>query len=881
MRILRIKLRNFRGVAEREVHFPREGVSIVAGDNEVGKSSIAMAIDALIEHLDSSKKQEVLALKPVHRDDGAEVEADIESGPYKFTYFKRFHRQPQTNLTIRSPRPEHVSGREAHERVSEILKETVDMALWKAMRIEQGTELLPPDLGEQKRLSAALDAAAGSTKATEGDESLYDAARKEMRRYFTENGSELKEFRQRGEEGRAAADAASELRQQYTTLGKDIESSESLARQVTSDEPELARLRKVAAYHQEEVLKLAGLDAAVATAELKLEAERKQLGIAEAQLRKRAELRLDVDVRQRAQVEAEREVQSEQLPGSSDRSPKDEAARAVAAAMETRDTAEAGLTLARKDHQFRQSEHNLATLNERLDRVVRAQAQLSLAKKVLESPRVQDEDLKALRDARQEVAKAEAVLSSESPRVRLAALRKLAVELDGEQRDVASGATLEAQFSEKLVFELPDVGCLEVLSAGSAAKLSRELAESEREVERILERLGVADEESAMRRRDEQRDALKVCKESATLLQENLRDLSEVTMRDKIARLEAEVRDYPSSRPAGIPLPADASEAKRLEKSTEKRFEEARSALAQAEAEEKRIGEESTKQAISLASKKQKLATAQTERNLAVQKLEAARAERSDAQLDEEVEKAREQVSAAETAQKLARAALSAASPEETRTLAENAETAADRAEKNLQQLRQRQSQLKGKLEVMGEEGLAEKLDAATAKSDRLARQFERERARASAAKLLFDTLDAARTEARSAYVAPLRDQIERLGRLVFGPTLSLHLSEDLAIVDRTLDNVTVPFEQLSGGTREQLGILARLACSILVSKQGGAPVILDDTLGYTDDLRLERMGAAIAHAGRHCQVIILTCMPRRYASVGGAHTITLDRSHS
>lgn len=81
------------------MRFPRDGVSIVA-DNEIGKTSIAMAIDVLIEHLDSSKKQEVLALKPVHRDEGAEVEADIEAGPYKFTYFKRFHRQPQTRLTV-------------------------------------------------------------------------------------------------------------------------------------------------------------------------------------------------------------------------------------------------------------------------------------------------------------------------------------------------------------------------------------------------------------------------------------------------------------------------------------------------------------------------------------------------------------------------------------------------------------------------------------------------------------------------------------------------------------------------------------------------------------------------------------------------------------
>lgn len=881
MRILRIKLRNFRGVAECEVHFPRDGVSLVAGDNEVGKSSIAMAIDALIEHLDSSKRQEVLALKPVHRDEGAEVEADIEAGPYQFTYFKRFHRQAQTNLTIRSPRAENLSGREAHERVSEILRETVDMALWKALRIEQGSELLPPDLSAQKRLSSALDAAAGSAKAGEGDESLYDAAHAEMLRYFTDGGSERKDFRQRGEESNAAAQAAAELRQRLTELGKDSEGSESLEQQLTKDEPELVRLRKVATERQQAVFALTELDSAVATAEAKLDVARKQLGIAEEQARQRAELRSDVDARQRAQDDAQDEFERERSLGSSDAASSDQATRAVAEALAARDAAEVRLTLARKDLRFRQSEHDLALLSERLARVERAQVKLARADQMLEGPRVQDDDLKALRSAGEEVAKAKAVLQTESPRLRLAAQRKLSIELDGERREVAPGASIEAQFSEKLALDLPELARLEVLTSHSAAEQRRKLSEAERAVGRILERLGVTDEAAATRRRDEQRDALKDRKDSEEVVLESLRDLTELSMREKIARLEAEVRDYPKTRDVGGPLPSDVSAAKRAEKAAEDALEEARKVLAAADNESKRIGEANKKQALALARAQQKLATAQAERKIAAEKLELARAERADAQLEAEVGAARQSLAVADSAQKLARAALSAASPEETRALADNAKRAADRAEDHLKQQQQRLAQLKGKLEAMGEEGLAEKLDAAAAKSDQLARQFERERARASAAKLLFETLHAARADARSAYVAPLREQIERLGRLVFGPTLSLHLSEELAIVNRTLDNVTVPFEQLSGGTREQLGILARLACAILVSKQGGAPVILDDTLGYTDDSRLERMGAAIALAGRNCQVIILTCMPRRYASVGDACIIPLERSQS
>ena len=36
------------------------------------------------------------------------------------------------------------------------------------------------------------------------------------------------------------------------------------------------------------------------------------------------------------------------------------------------------------------------------------------------------------------------------------------------------------------------------------------------------------------------------------------------------------------------------------------------------------------------------------------------------------------------------------------------------------------------------------------------------------------------------------------------------------------------------------------------------------------------RMGAAIATAGRECQVIVLTCTPGRYAHVGNATVVSL-----
>ena len=75
-----------------------------------------------------------------------------------------------------------------------------------------------------------------------------------------------------------------------------------------------------------------------------------------------------------------------------------------------------------------------------------------------------------------------------------------------------------------------------------------------------------------------------------------------------------------------------------------------------------------------------------------------------------------------------------------------------------------------------------------------------------------------------------------------------------------------MPYESLSGGAKEQLGIVARLAGAALVAKEDGVPVVIDDALGFTDADRLAKMGAVFDAVGGDGQVIVLTCSPQRYA---------------
>ena len=118
MRLHRIRLRDFRGVHDREVSLAEHGVTVLQGDNEVGKTSTLVALDLLFDAADSSRRAEIRAAQPAGVDAGPEVEAEVSTGPYRFVYRKRWLRRPRTELHViaagpraahrcRRPRPRH------------------------------------------------------------------------------------------------------------------------------------------------------------------------------------------------------------------------------------------------------------------------------------------------------------------------------------------------------------------------------------------------------------------------------------------------------------------------------------------------------------------------------------------------------------------------------------------------------------------------------------------------------------------------------------------------------------------------------------------------------------------------------------------------------
>jgi uncharacterized protein YhaN len=205
---------------------------------------------------------------------------------------------------------------------------------------------------------------------------------------------------------------------------------------------------------------------------------------------------------------------------------------------------------------------------------------------------------------------------------------------------------------------------------------------------------------------------------------------------------------------------------------------------------------------------------------------------------------------------------------------ADRAATAASaRHEQALEALREIAAQLK----VYGTEGRKGSLDVAETERERAEAEFARVQRRARAAQLLRSVMGRHRDAMRQRYVDPFRGEVERLGRIVFGDSFEVDVDSQLCIGTRTLSGRTVPYDSLSGGAKEQLGIVARLAGSALVAKEDSVPVVIDDALGFTDAGRLTKMAEVFDAVAGDGQVIILTCSPQRYADVRSAQHIALS----
>ena len=447
---------------------------------------------------------------------------------------------------------------------------------------------------------------------------------------------------------------------------------------------------------------------------------------------------------------------------------------------------------------------------------------------------------------------------------------------DGRRVTFAAGSRTDIRVNRALQLTVPGAVSIKLAVGEAGDSGSAEAEAAERALDDAIGRAGARDVADAERLLERRELATRTVADQRRVLRESLDDLTADALVERIASLRARLET------AGV---ADATARTTDEQSLRDEVDAASEAMRAAEEAVGAAEREWEAAHNKLAEVEIARTQGQTELNLAAgefdrlkETLSRERKAKSDRAISEDLQRANLDEAEKTRALEGARVALAREGPDEAREKLQNATQAVSRAEREMRAVQDELLQVTTRLRDRGEDGLAEELQEAVAVHDHAKLELRRYQARGAARRLLYETLRSERELARKAYVAPLRREIENLGRIVFGADFQVELDDqDLSITSRTLAGRAVPFSSLSVGAQEQIALLSRLACATIVAPDGGIPVILDDALGNSDPQRLEAMGAALAVAGRQCQVIVLTCQPDRYEHVGGAKVVRLS----
>ena len=864
MRLHRIMLTDFRGVAHSDVSFEGPGVTVVVGPNEIGKSSIAEALRLVREFKSSSQHSSIKAVQPTHRDVGPEVSVELSTGPYRLVYTKRWIRKPSTELRILQPRPEQLTGDQAHDRVEQIFDETMDADLWTALQQVQGESLQQASLARVMPLQTALSGLADNNTSGASHEDLLDRIEDEFRRYYTATGKpfgdhaatirELAEREQTVAAAEAALRAVDDVVDRHARLTLERERLTVRVVQARADADELAEredaLTELRREHEAATARLGQSEIAVATAQSAVDAraervveseQRAELSATATEAWHTAEAEHDAAAARLAEFDAERHDESEQV-GELRRQVV--AAEKVVRAAEARDDAD--------------------VVRERLAAIEAATERLELAEAELADNLVNDEIVQQIADVQSRLHADRDAAAAGAARVTVEQLGTTEVQVDGDAVD----GTASRDLTDTTTVEVAGVVRVVVTPDDGAVRRRRKIEEREHQLVALLAQLGVVDLAEARRRSGERDDAQRRA-QAATVERDTL--LAGDSVEAIRARLSA-VAAHASAAAADVPV----SEARDALADVVGRLELVEQTVAASLSERERI--------LTLVnSANERRLTTQTRAAGATAELERAtarlaedRATSDDNTLVQSLATAEARRTSDAQALEASRTQLRAHDADGLEMLATNARELAKRLVDDLSRHDADIAAASTELEVRGRDGLRDKLDTARSRLADTQRVHDSLASRARAARLLRSTMRTHRDSAQQRYVAPFRQAVESLGSIVFGSDFTVEIGDDLSIRSRTSQGVTVPFESLSGGAKEQLALIGRLATAQLVSVDDGAPVILDDSLGFTDADRRRKLAAVINRVGSTSQIIILTCEPDRFSDIGSARTVRL-----
>ncbi|WP_025597560.1 AAA family ATPase [Burkholderia sp. WSM2230] len=836
------------------------GLNLFVGPNEAGKSTIAEAVRAVfLERYKASHLKDLLPWGKASGQPSVEVSFDLDGVACRLS--KQFVTRPRCELKI----GQSVFGEdEAEDRLAALLgfsrpargplkaeNAGVPGLLW----VQQGgTQDMRDSTGHAAQyLRDALSQLSGSRESA-GEDALIAVVQRELRQLLT---ARTQKSTGPLAEAEAALSALSAERDDLVRQREQFE--ENIARLAAQQEAfdDAERKRPWALHDEKAVLAQQRADAAA-------DLERNVQGLVQALKVSEAELALSLQ-REQAAVELETAVARERQQL--------DAARANVSAAET-EHAQAASRVAQLEQASADANRALELANAAVS-AADLRSQIGLHRAELERLQAAIGAASEAHGALVEATRAAAALEIDEAKLKQlaaldasltvlrarteAAMTRIEYRLNGAITvgdAPVSGAGVLRVDEEKRI-GLGELGELRVVPGVSdlPARLS-ELAALEAQHAQLLQALGVSSLAEAELRREQWRALVAQQKSHAKVLEAHAPqgiDALRAASASASARLQAA-----SERLAGLPdvsaaLPLD--EARRRAEFAHAAWESARKLLN--DAAEKRSTGIATAESLAL----------QLQRKEA--QLSDAAFCRDRAQWQAKIVEQRVQVEALAKQREGRERELEAVRLDDPAAEAKRYRASAELARQEQHERQVRIAHLRSQLETVGASGLGERLAALEAKIEQATRRKDELSLRAGALSLLDEVLVAERDAAVAQLRAPLTERLGHYLKRIF-PQSTLALGDDLS--PATLDRYgrADTLEALSFGTREQLGILTRLAYADLL-KASGRPTLLmlDDAAVHTDAARRDAIKRALLDAASRHQILVFTCHPELWDDLG------------
>ena len=865
-----------------------DGLNLVVGPNELGKSTLLDALRAVLFERYSSRAQPIVALQNDRSGAAPVVELVFEVSGAEYTLTKRFVRSAFARLQC--PDGTLLEADAAENELRNLLgfaeagnrgATPESLGMWGVLWVLQGQSFGRPDLPASAlaSLSAGLESEVGTVlggrRGRELPQVIQDqrgelvtAVRRQPRGAYKDTLDDVSGLHQRlSHQQQQKLQMSETLEQLATTTARLVRLEDGSQDRI--DQKELTEV-------QEQLGEVMRHDLQLNAAHSELQNRQSQLGQTERAQAERASRRAELKADQeklRQDTERLEGLQQHQRESSASLDELRQAATDAEAAVEAAIQSEA------RWRRILDRINRSAELNDLLRQqsdVEAAQERLTDARRQSEQIKVTDESLQRIRQATDTAEQAKARLSVAATRITFDIPRDRLVGIEADGVPLTDPPrTVEAV--EPVAITIPERGRILIEPAvADRDQLLRAEREAKAELDAALIEVEAKTLAEAQVLRDQRRD-LEVTADAAG------RELERIAPHDGAAALQPRIDELRRTL-EGLSADEDAPQKEHVEAT----LESAQTELQKARGDERVAREAVDEKARAVSDLMVELRTLQNtvdSQTELVDKRDESLQSDAEGVPDQQLAEAYEAAAQAVTEQKQTVSLLEAERPASARTQLEarisRLQAAIEQRETTRVELRIEGGRLRERIEVHDSAGIDEAIEHTEHELELSTQRCERFEREVRVLDLLAETLRTAESDARERYLAPVVNRIHPYLQMLF-PDAEICIGEDLYVTGMSRHaGYEESFDHLSMGTQEQIAVLVRLAFAEMLIDQGApAAVVLDDALVFSDDQRMRLMFDILSHAAQRVQILVFTCREQLFEGLG-AHQLQLAEVES